>query len=198
MVAGRIANRLDCLGGTNCVCDAACASTFSALAMAVNELRLGTSDVVITGGVDTIEVDISMYICFSKSPALSRSGDCRPFSDKADGTMLGEGLGMVALKRLSDAEAAGNPIYAVIRAVGSSSDGRAKSVYAPVPRGRPRRCGRAYSLAGYSPDTVELLEAHGTGTMAGDAAEFGGLRLVFEDTNHFPGAAIASSARSDR
>ncbi len=122
VVAGRIANRLN-LGGTNCVTDAACASTFSALSMAVNELEVGQSDVVICGGADTMN-DIFMYLCFSKTPALSKSGDCRPFSDQADGTMLGEGFGMVALKRLEQAEADGDRIYAVIRGVGSSSDGR--------------------------------------------------------------------------
>jgi len=67
-----------------------------------------------------------MFICFSKTPALSFSNDCRPFSDKADGMMLGEGLGLVALKRLEDAERDGDKIYAVVRGVGSSSDGRAK------------------------------------------------------------------------
>jgi 3-oxoacyl-(acyl-carrier-protein) synthase len=105
--------------------------------MAVNELALGQSDLVITGGVDAMN-DIFMYMCFSKTPALSPSGDCRPFSDKADGTMLGEGLGMVALKRLDDAERDGDAIYAVIRGLGSSSDGRAKSVYAPSAQGQAR------------------------------------------------------------
>jgi acyl transferase domain-containing protein len=178
VVAGRIANRLN-LGGTNCVTDAACASTFAALSMAVAELQLGHSDLVISGGVDTLN-DIFMFLCFSKTPALSPSGDCRPFSDRADGTMLGEGLGMVALKRLADAERDGDRIYAVIRGVGSSSDGRSKSVYAPVPAGQALALGRAYELAGYGPATVELVEAHGTGTKAGDAAEFEGLRLVFD------------------
>jgi acyl transferase domain-containing protein len=178
VVAGRIANRLN-LGGTNCVCDAACASSLSALSMAVAELQLGHSDLVISGGVDTLN-DIFMYLCFSKTPALSLSGDCRPFSDQADGTMLGEGLGMVALKRLEDAERDGDRIYAVIRGVGSSSDGRSKSVYAPVPSGQALALRRAYELAGYGPETVELLEAHGTGTKAGDVAEFEGLRLVFD------------------
>ncbi|MBP7677660.1 MAG: acyltransferase domain-containing protein, partial [Thermoanaerobaculia bacterium] len=178
VVAGRIANRLN-LGGTNCVCDAACASSLSALSMAVAELQLGHSDLVISGGVDTLN-DIFMYLCFSKTPALSPSGDCRPFSDRADGTMLGEGLGMVALKRLEDAERDGDRIYAVIRGVGSSSDGRSKSVYAPVPAGQALALRRAYELAGYGPETVELLEAHGTGTKAGDVAEFEGLRLVFD------------------
>ena len=178
VVAGRIANRLD-LGGTNCVTDAACASSFSAISMGVNELYLGDSDLVLAGGVDTMN-DIFMYMCFSKTPALSKSEDIRPFSDQADGTMLGEGVGMVALKRLDDAERDGNGIYCVINGVGSSSDGRSKSVYAPVSSGQARALDNAYAKAGHGPDTVELIEAHGTGTVAGDAAEFGGLRLAFD------------------
>ena len=179
VVAGRIANRLD-LHGTNCVTDAACASTLSAVSMAVNELRLGQSDLVICGGADTMN-DIFMYLCFSKTPALSKSGDCRPFSDQADGTMLGEGIGMVALKRLSDAERDGDQVYAVLKGVGSSSDGRAKSIYAPLSEGQARAIRRSYEQAGFDAGTIELVEAHGTGTTAGDAAEAKGLELAFED-----------------
>ncbi len=179
VVAGRIANRLD-LGGTNCVTDAACASSLSATAMAVAELQMGHSDLVLTGGADTMN-DIFMYMCFSKTPALSTSGDCRPFSDKADGTLLGEGIGMVALKRLADAERDQDRIYAVLTGIGSSSDGRTKSIYAPSPVGQAKALRRAYERAGYGPETVELVEAHGTGTKAGDAAEFEGLRTVFDE-----------------
>ena len=179
VVAGRIANRLD-LGGTNCVTDAACASAFAAVSMAVNELYLGQSDLVITGGVDTMN-DIFMYMCFAQTTALSRSGDVKPFSDQADGTLLGEGLGMVALKRLEDAERDGDRIYGLIQGVGSSSDGRSKSVYAPVASGQAKALNRAYGEAGFSPKTVELVEAHGTGTPAGDYAEFQGLCLAFEE-----------------
>ncbi|MEM9692267.1 MAG: beta-ketoacyl synthase N-terminal-like domain-containing protein [Myxococcota bacterium] len=180
VIAGRIANRLN-LGGTNCVTDAACASSFSAIGMAIQELRLGDSDLVLAGGADTMN-DIFMYMCFSKTPALSPTGDCRPFSADADGTLLGEGLGMFALKRLADAERDEDPIYAVLRGLGASSDGRAKSVYAPVASGQARALRRAYAQAGYSPATVGLLEAHGTGTKAGDAAEFEGLSMVFSPT----------------
>ena len=179
VVAGRIANRLN-LGGTNCVVDAACASAFGALAMGVQELHLGSSDLVITGGVETFN-DIFMFMCFSKTTALSFSGDCRPFDAKSDGTMLGEGIGLLGLRRLEDAERDGNPIYAVIKSVGSSSDGRAKSIYAPVSAGQAKALRRAYEGAGFGPDTVELVEAHGTGTKAGDAAEFGGLQTVFTE-----------------
>ena len=179
VVAGRIANRFN-LGGTNCVIDAACASSLSALAMAVDELHLGHSDLVITGGADTFN-DAPMFVAFSKTPALSRSGDCRPFSDKADGTILGEGVSLFSLRRLEDAERDGNRIYAVIRGLGSSSDGRSKSIYAPVPEGQAKALRRCYQSAGYGPETVGMVEAHGTGTVAGDAAEFEGLRQVFSE-----------------
>jgi acyl transferase domain-containing protein/NADP-dependent 3-hydroxy acid dehydrogenase YdfG len=182
VVAGRIANRFN-LGGTNCVIDAACASSLSALAMAVDELHLGHSDLVITGGADTFN-DAPMFVAFSKTPALSRTGDCRPFSDKADGTILGEGVALFALRRLEDAERDGNRIYSVIRGLGSSSDGRSKSIYAPVPEGQAKALRRCYKSAGYGAETVGMVEAHGTGTVAGDAAEFEGLRQVFTEAQH--------------
>jgi len=178
VVAGRITNRLD-LGGTNAVVDAACAGSLAAVAMAANELALGHSDLVITGGVDALN-DILMFMCFAQTGALSLTGDCRPFSAQADGTMLGEGIGMLALRRLEDAERDGDPIYAVLRGIGSSSDGRAKSIYAPSAQGQGLALRRTYEQAGYGPETVGLLEAHGTGTVAGDAAEFEALRSVFE------------------
>ncbi|MFB7456883.1 SDR family NAD(P)-dependent oxidoreductase [Streptomyces sp. NPDC056188] len=178
VVAGRIANRFD-LHGTNHTTDAACASSLAALSTAVGELALGRADLVISGGVDTGN-DIGMFLCFSKTPALSRSGDCRPFSDAADGTMLGEAVVMYALKRLSDAERDGDRIHAVIRGIGTSSDGRSTAIYAPLPDGQARALRRAYEQAGYGPRTVELVEAHGTGTKAGDTAELTALRAVFE------------------
>ncbi|MFZ5440968.1 MAG: PfaD family polyunsaturated fatty acid/polyketide biosynthesis protein [Myxococcota bacterium] len=177
VVAGRIANRFD-LGGTNCVVDAACASSLGALHLALAELQSGRTDLVLTGGVDTLN-DIFMHMCFSKTPALSPTGDARPFSDKADGTLLGEGLGMLVLKRLSDAERDGDRVYAVIRGIGTSSDGRAKSIYAPLPSGQARALEAAYRDAGVTPRDITLLEAHGTGTKAGDAAEFTALEQVY-------------------
>ncbi|MGY4711373.1 SDR family NAD(P)-dependent oxidoreductase [Mycolicibacterium sp. CBM1] len=179
VVAGRVANRLD-LGGSNFVVDAACASSLSALQAAMHRLYLHESDMVLTGGVDALN-DVMMYMCFSKTPAFSPTGDCRPFSETADGTIIGEGVGMLALKRLDDAERDGDPIHAVIRGLGSSSDGRASSVYAPRSEGQAKALRRAYENAGYAPSTVELLEAHGTATKAGDVAEFAGLKQVFTD-----------------
>ena len=177
VVAGRTANRLD-LGGSNFVVDAACASSLSALQTALHRLYLHEADLVLTGGVDALN-DVMMYMCFSKTPAFSPTGDCRPFSAGADGTIIGEGVGMLALKRLNDAERDGDRIHAVIRGLGSSSDGRASSVYAPRAEGQAKALRRAYERVGYEPSTVELVEAHGTATKAGDVAEFAGLKSVF-------------------
>jgi len=179
VVAGRIANRFD-LGGTNCVTDAACASSLAAIHLACMELHTGRSDMVLSGGVDTLN-DIFMHMCFSKTPALSPTGDIRPFSEAADGTLLGEGIGMLVLKRLSDAERDGDRIYAVLKGFGTSSDGRAKSIYAPLPDGQARALRSAYEVSGVTPRSIGLVEAHGTGTRAGDRAEFQGLCAVYGD-----------------
>jgi acyl transferase domain-containing protein/NADP-dependent 3-hydroxy acid dehydrogenase YdfG len=179
VVAGRIANRLD-LGGTNAVVDAACASSLAAVQYAVSELSSGRSDLALTGGADTLN-DIFMFECFTRTPAFSRNNDARPFDASADGILIGEGIAILALKRLEDARAAGNRIYAVLRGLGSSSDGRYKSIYAPNPVGQAKALRRAYASAGFGPETVEVVEAHGTGTRAGDAAEIEALTTVFRE-----------------
>ncbi|MBU1172699.1 MAG: SDR family oxidoreductase [Proteobacteria bacterium] len=181
VVAGRIANYFD-LGGMNCTSDAACASSFSAMKMALDELYLGESDVVITGGVDTANGPF-LYTCFSKTPALSMTGDSRPFSEDADGMILGEGIGMVALKRLDDAERDGDRIYGIIKGIGASSDGAGTSVYAPAASGQVKALDRAYHSAGYGPETVELVEAHGTATSVGDKVELEALNKVFNSSD---------------
>ncbi|MEE8541166.1 MAG: SDR family NAD(P)-dependent oxidoreductase, partial [Desulfobacterales bacterium] len=195
VVAGRICNRLD-LGGTNCVVDAACASSLGAIHLALMELSAGHSDLVVTGGVDTLN-DIFMHMCFSKTLVLSQSGDARPFSKDADGTVLGEGVGLLVLKRLKDAQRDNDRIYAVIKAIGSSSDGKSQSIYAPRIEGQARALQAAYQKAGLNPHTVELLEAHGTGTRVGDKVEFEALCHVFKTAddisqNHANGCALGS------
>ena len=179
VAAGRIASRLD-LGGTNCVVDAACASSFGAIHLAALELESGRSDMVITGGVDTFN-DIFMYMCFSKTPALSPTGDSKPFDRDCDGTILGEGIGMLVFKRLADAERDGDKIYAVLKGIGSSSDGRGGAIYEPRSEGQIEAVKRAYEGAGISADTVDLIEAHGTGTKVGDATELRSITKVFRD-----------------
>ena len=181
VISGRITNRFD-LGGINSVVDAACAASLSAIKMSLSELVEGRCDMMLTGGVDTDNSPF-MYMSFSKTPAFSKSGNISPFSDKADGMLIGEGLGMLVLKRLEDAERDGDRIYAVIKGVGTSSDGRFKSVYAPRPSGQALAMNRAYEDAGYAPSSVGLLEAHGTGTGAGDPTEFTSMNMVFGADN---------------
>ena len=177
VVAGRISKHFN-LGGTNCVVDAACGSSLSALNLAALELAAGRTDMVITGGVDTFN-DIFMYTCFSKTPALSPSGHARPYSADSDGTTLGEGLGVVVLKRLADAERDGDKIYAVVKGVGSSSDGKGSAIYEPDAKGQAKALRRAYAQAEVDPRTVGLIEGHGTGTRVGDAIEVSAIQEVF-------------------
>jgi len=177
VVAGRIANHFD-LGGTNCVIDAACASSLSAMHLASLELLSGRSDMVITGGVDTFN-DVFMFTCFNETQALSPSGNARPFDTQADGTILGEGLGVLVIKRLEDARKDNDRIYAVIRGIGTSSDGKGQAIYAPSPHGQAIALQNAYKLSNVPPETIELVEAHGTGTKAGDIAEISALTEVY-------------------
>ncbi len=177
VVAGRIANRLN-FGGINCVVDAACASSFGALKLAISELTEHRSDMMLTGGVD-LDNSVMAYISFSKTPAVSPGDKVKPFDAKSDGMMLGEGIGMILLKRLEDAERDNDKIYAVIKGIGTSSDGRYKSIYAPRLEGQVKALERAYEDAGFAPESIGLVEAHGTGTMAGDPTEFSSLREFF-------------------
>lgn len=194
VIAGRIANRFD-FGGVNYTVDAACASSLAAVRQAVMELKTGHSDVVICGSVET-GLGPFGYACFSNATALSRTGACRTFDAGADGTTISEGVAMLVLKRLEDAEAAGDRIYAIIKGVGGSSDGRAKGLMAPLPSGQKRALERAYGQAGYSPATVELFEAHGTGTVAGDAAEIESLSTLLTESGARPRSSAVGSVKT--
>jgi polyketide-type polyunsaturated fatty acid synthase PfaA len=179
VVAGRITSYFD-LGGTNCTLDAACASSLAAIKMAISELVDGSCDAVLTGGVN-VDNSIFAYMCFSKTPALSKAGISRPFDVDSDGMVLGDGIGMVVLKRLEDAERDHDRIYGVIRGIGTSSDGRAKSIYAPRFEGQVRALERAYQRTKLTPRQIQLIEAHGTGTVAGDLCELKSLSSVYRE-----------------
>ena len=178
VAAGRVANRFN-LSGVNFNVDAACASSLAAIYVAVRELANGDSDMVITGGIDSGQNPFG-YLCFSRVTALSSRGHCSTFDKSADGIAISEGVSVVVLKRLEDAERDGDRIYAVIRGVAGSSDGRGRSMTAPRPEGQIVALRRAYEQAGFSPSTVGMIEAHGTGTVAGDASELSSLMELFK------------------
>ena len=195
VVAGRIANRLN-LGGTNCVVDAACASSMSAIHLAAMELTTGRSDMVLTGGVDALN-DIFMHMCFSKTLVLSPSSDIRPFSKNADGTVLGEGVGIIVLKRLEDAERDKDRTYAVIKGIGSSSDGKSQSIYAPRVDGQAKALKSAYNQAQFDPGSIGLIEAHGTGTRVGDKVEVQALSRIFSESHRNGNKCAIGSVKSN-
>ncbi|MFE2183739.1 SDR family NAD(P)-dependent oxidoreductase [Streptomyces sp. NPDC059455] len=194
VISGRIANRLD-LGGANYTVDAACASSLAAVDVACKELTAGTSDLVLCGGAD-LHNGINDYVLFSSVHALSPTGHSRTFDSSADGIALGEGVACVVLKRLADAERDGDRVYAVIKGVGSSSDGRSLGLTAPRPEGQRAALERAYANARVSPADVGLIEAHGTGTVVGDRTELTVLGEVFTESGAAPGACALGSVKS--
>ena len=194
VMAGRIANRFD-LGGANYTVDAACASSLAAVHAACKELASGTSDMVLCGGAD-LHNCINDYLVFAAVHALSPTGQCRTFDASADGIALGEGVACVLLKRLGDAERDGDRIYAVIKGVGTASDGRSRSLTAPRPEGQRVALERAYGNARISPAEVGLVEAHGTGTVVGDRTELGTLTELFTEAGAAPGSCALGSVKS--
>ncbi len=176
IVSGRVANVLN-LRGPNFIADAACAGTLAAIDAAVDLLVEHHCDAVITGGVDR-NMGVSTFVKFCKIGALSATGS-RPFGDGADGFVMGEGSAAFLLKRLADAERDGDKIYAVIRGVGGSSDGKGKGITAPNPVGQVLAIQRAWQDAGLDPATATLVEAHGTSTRVGDVVEVESLTKVF-------------------
>ncbi|WP_406433243.1 polyketide synthase dehydratase domain-containing protein [Streptomyces sp. NBC_00631] len=180
LAASRIANRLDLRGPAYTV-DAACASSLVAVDQAVTELTAGRCDVMLAGGVHHCH-DITLWSVFSQLRALSPSQRIRPFHRDADGILIGEGTGVVVLKRLADAERDGDRVYAVIRGTGVASDGRTAGLVNPDPGGQTHAVRQAWRAAGLdptAPHSVGLLEAHGTATPAGDSAELATLAEVF-------------------
>ena len=194
VIAGRIANRLN-LGGSNYTVDAACAASLAALDTACKELASGTSDMVLCGGADTHN-GISDYLLFSAVHALSPTGRSAAFDTEADGIALGEGVGCLVLKRLADAERDGDRVYAVIKSVAGSSDGRSLGLTAPRVEGQRLAMDRAYRRAGVSPAQVGLVEAHGTGTSVGDRTELATLTETFKAAGALPGSCTLGSVKS--
>ncbi|WP_406011255.1 beta-ketoacyl synthase N-terminal-like domain-containing protein [Streptomyces sp. NBC_00637] len=194
LAASRIANRLDLRGPAYTV-DAACASSLVAVDQAVGELGSGRCDLMLAGGVHHCH-DITLWSVFSQLRALSPSQRSRPFHRDADGILIGEGTGVVVLKRLADAERDGDRIYAVIRGTGVASDGRAAGLVNPDPGGQAQAVRQAWRAAGLDPaepGSLGLLEAHGTATPAGDEAELATLAAVFGPGD---GEAVLGSVKS--
>ncbi|MFO0548310.1 MAG: beta-ketoacyl synthase N-terminal-like domain-containing protein [Polyangiaceae bacterium] len=193
-IAGRIANLFD-FHGPNYVVDAACASAMAAMSAAVEGLVERDFDVAITGGVDR-NMGASAFVKFCKIGALSATGT-RPYADGADGFVMGEGAALFILKRLADAERDGDKIYAVLRGLGGSSDGKGKGITAPNPIGQKLAVERAWDNARLSPDSCSLVEGHGTSTRVGDVVEVESLTDVFLSHGAKPQSVALGSVKSN-
>jgi len=194
VIPGRIANRFD-FGGPNYAVNAACASSLAALDAACKELRSGHCDVAVAGAVDLHNSPYD-YLMFESAGALSPSGRCRTFDGRADGIVLSEGVAALVLKRAEDARRDGDRVYAVVRGIAGSSDGRCKGLTAPRKEGQQRAVRAAYERAGVCPTNVQLFEAHGTGTVVGDKTELASLSDVLYESGAVAGQANIGSVKS--
>ncbi len=179
-LAGRVANLFD-LHGPNFTVDAACASSLAALNASIEGLIEGEFDAALCGGIDR-NMGVNAFVKFCKIGALSATGS-RPYSDGADGFVMGEGAALFLLKRLADAERDGDRVHAVVRAVGASSDGKGKGLTAPNPIGQKLAIERAWKTAGLDPSTCGMVEGHGTSTKVGDLVEVQSLIDTFHKSN---------------
>lgn len=156
----------------------ACSSSLVAIHKAVEAIRSGQCGMAIAGGVNVI-ASPRLTIAFDKSGMLSPDGRCKTFDQSANGYVRGEGIGAVLLKPLSQAEADGDPIYAVIRGSAINHCGRTKSLTAPNPQAQAAVIHRAMEEAQVDPREITYLEAHGTGTSLGDPIEINGMKKAF-------------------
>ncbi|WP_155372903.1 SDR family NAD(P)-dependent oxidoreductase [Catellatospora vulcania] len=176
ILAARIAYLLDLRGPTMTV-DTACSSSLVAVHLACQAIRSGECDLALAGGVALMNTP-QMQVWTSRVGMLSPTGRSAPFSDSADGIVLGEGVGVVVLKSLRRALADGDHVHAVIRASGVNGDGRTNGITAPSAASQARLLHEVHQRAGIAADDLGYLEAHGTGTHLGDPIEVKALNEV--------------------
>ncbi len=182
-----------CWGGGAWTLDAACASSLYAIKYAADELLAERADLMLAGGLSRPD---SLYtqMGFSQLQAISRSGRCCPFDHKADGLVVGEGSGMLVLKRLADARADGDRIYATIVGIGLGND-IGGNLMQPDASGQLRVMRSAFLRTGWTPDMVQHIECHGTGTPLGDRVEFDALSVLWSDVDG--GSCVIGSVKSN-
>lgn len=177
-IAERVSYKLN-LRGPSMSVQTACSSALVAVHMACRSLLMGESDMVLAGGA-AISVPQQVGYLYQEGGIMSPDGHCRAFDHRAQGTVRGDGAGIVVLKRLEDAIDDGDTVYAVIRGSAVNNDGAFKVGFtAPAIDGQAEVIGLALELADVDPDTISYIEAHGTGTPLGDPIELAALTQVF-------------------
>jgi acyl transferase domain-containing protein len=160
--------------------ETACSSSLVAIHRAVRAIQSDDCEMALVGGVNTI-ITAGTHIAFSKAGMLAEDGRCKTFSKSANGYVRSEGVGMLFLKKLSQAEHDGDHIYGLIRGSSENHGGRASSLTAPNPQAQAELIKTAWRESGVDPRTVSYIEAHGTGTPLGDPIEINGLKNAFAD-----------------
>lgn len=176
-IPARVSHWLD-LRGPNMTINTACSSSLVAVHLACDSLRRGESRMAIAGGAYLTGND-SPFVFLSRVGALSPTGTCSPFDDKANGMVLGEGISAIVLKPLKEAVADGDCIMAVIKGSAVNNDGHSNGITAPNPRGQADALCKAYINAGISPEEISYVECHGTGTPLGDPVELEGMTQAY-------------------
>lgn len=169
MTANRLSYQLD-LKGPSLAVDTACSSSLVAVHLACAALASGECDQAVAGGVNLV-LTPAVGVFYTQAGLSAPDARCKPFSGNADGIVRGEGVAVLVLRRLADAQAAGLPIYAVIKGSAVNSDGRSNGITAPNRWAQQQVIGEAYRRAGVEAGEVDFLEAHGTGTVLGDMIE---------------------------
>lgn len=177
MVASRISHELN-LKGPSLTVDTACSSSLVAVHLACESLHRGDCDIAFSGGVN-LNLSPSIFRYMQAAGVISPTEKCIPFSEESDGILLGEGAGMVLLKRLDEALRDGDNIQAVIRASGINNDGHSLGIMAPAWKGQLALLEDTYRRAGYDPGRIGALEAHGTSTRIGDSVELSVIERFF-------------------